>query len=107
MGLGPQNCEGEGMRKPLSETDLLEAVASLPKWKLVEGELVQALTFKDFVQAMEFVNHAAALAEAANHHPDIDIRYNKVRLALVTHDAGGITHNDIEMAKKLDALLTN
>jgi 4a-hydroxytetrahydrobiopterin dehydratase len=56
---------------------------------------------------MEFVNHAAALAEAANHHPDIDIRYNKVRLALVTHDAGGITHNDIEMAKKLDALLTN
>jgi 4a-hydroxytetrahydrobiopterin dehydratase len=51
---------------------------------------------------MKFVNRVAELAEAAGHHPDIDIRYNRVRLALVTHDAGGITQNDISLAQNID-----
>jgi 4a-hydroxytetrahydrobiopterin dehydratase len=93
------------MREPLGQTDLLEAVSKLPKWALEKGELVQSITFKNFVEAMEFVNRIAVAAEAVNHHPDIDIRYNKVRLALVTHDAGGITHNDIEMAAAIDGML--
>ena len=50
---------------------------------------------------MTFVNRVAALAEAAGHHPDIDIRYNQVRLALVSHDAGGITERDANMANRL------
>ena len=67
-----------------------------------EGKLTREWTFKDFVQAMEFVNQVAALAEAAGHHPDIDIRYNRVSLGLVSHDAGGITQRDAAMAKQIN-----
>ena len=63
---------------------------------------MRTLTFKDFPEAMKFVNQVAALADQAGHHPDIDIRYNKVRLALVTHDAGGITENDMSLAQHID-----
>lgn len=80
----------------LEGNDLHSAVASLPCWALDGGELVRTWTFPDFVAAMGFVNQVAALAESAGHHPDIDIRYNKVRLALVTHDSGGITSRDVE-----------
>jgi 4a-hydroxytetrahydrobiopterin dehydratase len=90
------------MKPKLDEDALQEAVAGLPEWKLEAGELVRELKFQDFQQAMEFVNRVAEAAEAAGHHPDIDIRYNRVRLALVTHDSGGITHSDVEMAAKLD-----
>lgn len=65
-----------------------------------EGKLVREWRFKDFVEAMMFVNRVAAVAEDAGHHPDIDIRYNRVRLGLVTHDAGGITKTDADMAKR-------
>jgi 4a-hydroxytetrahydrobiopterin dehydratase len=83
----------------LSEEALAKATAELPGWELVGGELVRQVTFVDFVKAMEFVNRVAEKAEAAGHHPDIDIRYNKVRLALVTHDSGGITSKDVAMAR--------
>jgi 4a-hydroxytetrahydrobiopterin dehydratase len=78
--------------------ELLDAVMEAPGWGVEAGELVRTEKFKDFVEAMEFVNRVAALAEEAGHHPDIDIRYNKVRLWLVTHDAGGITAKDLELA---------
>ena len=90
------------MRKRLDDAELQAALTQLPKWGIERGELVRTIALGDFRQAMEFVNRAAALAEEANHHPDIDIRYNRVRLALVTHDAGGLTDNDIQMAAKLD-----
>jgi 4a-hydroxytetrahydrobiopterin dehydratase len=90
------------MRKPLDEAQLTAAVATLPNWKLENGELVRLINFADFNQAMEFVNRVAAFAEGANHHPDIDIRYNRVRLALVTHDAGGITQSDIDLAATIE-----
>ena len=85
----------------LQGQELLDAVMELPGWTLEGGELVRQATFKDFVAAMAFVQRVAARAEAAGHHPDIDIRYNKVRLALVTHDAGGITTKDVTMAQEL------
>jgi 4a-hydroxytetrahydrobiopterin dehydratase len=88
-------------RQRLSEDEVKQAVAGLAGWSLEGNELVRTWTFADFVKAMEFVNRVAELAESANHHPDIDIRYNKVRLALVTHDAGGITKNDTEMAARI------
>jgi 4a-hydroxytetrahydrobiopterin dehydratase len=72
-----------------------------PDWHADDGALVREYTFPDFRAAMQFINHVADHAEAAGHHPDIDIRYNKVRLALVTHDAGGITANDTSMAMAL------
>jgi 4a-hydroxytetrahydrobiopterin dehydratase len=85
------------------ETSALEAaLTTLPKWSLDNGELVRTLEFKDFVAAMKFVNELAELAEEAAHHPDIDIRYNRVRLALVTHDAGGITRKDVKLAESVD-----
>jgi 4a-hydroxytetrahydrobiopterin dehydratase len=86
----------------LTPAELSAAIATLPNWQLQDGELVRIVTFPDFLAAIAFVNRVATLAEAAAHHPDIDIRYNKVRLALVTHDAGGITANDTSMASRID-----
>ena len=88
----------------LSDKELQQALNTLPNWTLKNGELVQERTFKDFVASMAFVNNVAQLAEAAGHHPDLDIRYNRVRLALVTHDAGGITQNDTALAQKINNL---
>ena len=88
----------------LSDKELQQALNTLPNWTLKNGELVQERTFKDFVASMAFVNNVAQLAEATGHHPDIDIRYNRVRLALVTHDAGGITQNDTALAQKINNL---
>jgi 4a-hydroxytetrahydrobiopterin dehydratase len=90
------------MRTPLTPEALHLALATLPNWHLEAGQITRTLTFPTFPDAIAFVNAAAALAEAADHHPDIDIRYNRLRFALSTHDAGGITHNDITMATQLD-----
>jgi 4a-hydroxytetrahydrobiopterin dehydratase len=86
----------------LGENELKDAIGKLPGWRLYEGKLVRDFEFADFVAAMAFVNQVAEAAESAGHHPDIDIRYNKVRLGLVTHDAGGITAKDAEMAAHLN-----
>ena len=86
----------------LNETQLSEALTRLPEWKLETGKLVRDWVFKDFVAAMAFANRVATMAEAVGHHPDIEIHYNRVRLALVTHDAGGITAKDVAMAENLN-----
>jgi 4a-hydroxytetrahydrobiopterin dehydratase len=62
------------------------------------------VTCVGFVGALAFVNQVGVLAEAANHHPDIDIRYNRVTLALMTHDSGGITYKDIDLATQIDGV---
>lgn len=85
----------------LSQSEIDTLLKANPDWKLESGKLVRDWTFKDFVQAMAFVNRVAELAEAAGHHPDIDIRYNQVRLGLISHDAGGITLRDSKMAVRL------
>lgn len=74
----------------------------LPGWKIEGGELVKTFLLKDFVAALAFVNRVGDEAERAGHHPDIDIRYNRVRLALTTHDAGGITSKDFDLAAKAE-----
>lgn len=67
------------------------------------GEVIEkTFEFESFVPAVEFVNRVAELAEEMNHHPDLDIRYNKVRVGLATHDAGGITDLDTTLAQKID-----
>ena len=88
---------------PLSETEINSRLNSLSTWQLESGQLVRTFSFADFRNALAFVNKVGDLAEAAGHHPDIDIRYNRVRLALVTHDAGGLTKNDFELAEKINA----
>ncbi|MBB5057671.1 4a-hydroxytetrahydrobiopterin dehydratase [Granulicella aggregans] len=90
----------------LTPTELETALQTLPGWHLSEGKLIRDYTFPDFAAAMTFVNQVAALAESANHHPDIDIRYNQVRLALISHDTGGITKRDIRLATAINEKIT-
>jgi len=86
----------------LSEKEVKSKLVSVPDWQVESGELVRTFLFKDFLASLAFVNKVGEVAEQAGHHPDIDIRYNKVRLALVTHDAGGITEKDFDLAAKAD-----
>jgi len=86
---------------PLTRSEIDDFLKSQPEWKLEDGKLVRDWTFKDFAEAMSFVNKVAELAESAGHHPDIDIRYNRVRLGLISHDAGGITNRDASMASQI------
>jgi 4a-hydroxytetrahydrobiopterin dehydratase len=88
----------------LTASEVDSHLGALPAWKVEKGELVRIFQFKDFLAAMRFVNEVAELAEAAGHHPDIDIRYNKVRLGLVTHDAGGLTLKDFDLAARANKL---
>ena len=90
--------------KALTESELDKAVTNLPKWHLGNGKLVRDYEFPDFVHAVAFVNQVAALAEQQNHHPDIDIRYNKVRLGLITHDTNGITQRDVRLASQINVI---
>lgn len=87
---------------PLSQTEIISRLNSLQSWKLEKGEIARTFEFPDFRASLAFVNRVGELAEKAGHHPDIDIRYNKVRLALVTHDAGGLTAKDFDMAAQID-----
>lgn len=88
----------------LDDRTIASKLQILPHWKLEGGELVRRCEFASFVEAMQFVNSVAELAEGAGHHPDIDIRYSKVRLALVSHDAGGLTDRDFDLAAAIDSL---
>jgi 4a-hydroxytetrahydrobiopterin dehydratase len=89
----------------LSSEEVQARLSGLPGWQIDAGELVKTFAFKDFLASLEFVNRVGELAEAAGHHPDIDIRYNRVRLGLVTHDAGGLTDKDFDLARKAEGLL--
>jgi 4a-hydroxytetrahydrobiopterin dehydratase len=90
------------MKSALTAAQINDFSRANPGWKLQDGKLVREWTFKDFLAAMVFVNRVAQIAEAAGHHPDIDIRYNRVLLGLVSHDAGGITERDTAMASRLN-----
>ena len=92
----------QSSKQALSEQELRDLLLELPEWAVEDGKLVRFWTFTNFVEAMAFVNRIAELAELAGHHPDIDIRYNRVKLALVSHDAGGITARDARMARRLN-----
>ena len=90
--------------KKLTVAEIQTALVSVPEWKLSGELMVRTYLFKDFPAAIKFVNAAAGQAEQVWHHPDIDIRWNKVTLALTTHDAGGLTEKDFDLARKFDAL---
>jgi 4a-hydroxytetrahydrobiopterin dehydratase len=90
---------------PLLEVEVSTRLAAVPRWKEQGSEIVRTFEFTDFRSALGFVNKVGDLAEKAGHHPDIDIRYNKVRLALTTHDAGGLTAKDFDLAGEIDGVL--
>jgi 4a-hydroxytetrahydrobiopterin dehydratase len=87
----------------LTETQIREHLARVPGWERRGSEIRRTWAFADFAGSMAFVSRVAALAEAADHHPDIDIRYSKVTLVLSTHDAGGLTARDFALAEAIGA----
>ena len=92
------------MAAVLSEAEITEALASLPGWSRGNNSIVADYSFRDFNDALVFVNSVAQAAEQMNHHPDIDIRYNKVRMLLTSHDSGGVTRRDTRMAKMISEI---
>jgi 4a-hydroxytetrahydrobiopterin dehydratase len=86
----------------LDEAGIAAALRQAPGWERAGGEIRRTYTFDDFRAALAFVNRVGDLAERAAHHPDIDIRYNRVRLALSTHDAGGLSAKDFDLARAID-----
>jgi len=88
----------------LSDAEIGSALAALPGWSRSAGAITKTYELQDFAAAIAFVDRVAAAAEAADHHPDIDIRWNKVTLALSTHSAGGLTGRDVRLAAELERL---
>ena len=93
------------MAAVLPEAEVRRHLGSdLPQWEYQDKCIRRVFEFKDFAAAIKFVTRAAEAAEEANHHPDIDIRYNKVRMSLTSHDSGGVTNRDIRMARRIAEL---
>lgn len=92
------------MAVKLDRQQVAEQLQTLPNWTLRGDQIERHLTFQDFVAAMKFVNRLAEAAEQLGHHPEIRIVYNKVDLVLSTHDAGGLTRKDFELAQRIDLL---
>jgi 4a-hydroxytetrahydrobiopterin dehydratase len=86
----------------LTEDALRRELASLSGWSIEGGMLRKQFTHPSFPDAIVFVNAVAHLAEVANHHPDVDIRYSTITLALTTHDEGGITEKDVALARAVE-----
>jgi 4a-hydroxytetrahydrobiopterin dehydratase len=92
------------MSNVLTGAQLLQAVHNLPGWNVNGNAIERVFEFSNFVEAMGFVNRIAEAAEAVNHHPDITINYNKVKLSLTSHDSGGVTQRDLRMAGKINEI---
>ena len=91
----------------LNETEVRQKLANLPGWITSGQSLSQTYKFRDFIQAVKFVNKLVEPAEALGHHPDITISYNKVTIHLTTHDAGGITQKDFDLAQEITKIANN
>jgi 4a-hydroxytetrahydrobiopterin dehydratase len=90
------------MASRLSDLEIQRALGTLPGWSRRQDVLTKTFNWPTFAQGIAFVTRVAKAADAMNHHPDIDIRYTKVTCALSTHDAGGITERDLELAREIE-----
>lgn len=104
--LSEQHCVPcEGGIPPFSQSEGKKYLKKLKQgWKIEEGKLEKEFKFKNFVQSMGFANQVALLAQADNHHPEIEISYSKVEIELYTHAVKGLTENDFILAAKIDLL---
>lgn len=91
-------------RTRLSDAEISTALEALPRWRLDDGRLVREFEFDDFVRAFSFMTAVALVAEGMNHHPDWTNVYNTVRIRLSTHDLGGLSTWDVELAGRIDGL---
>jgi len=89
----------------LEEAQITAALKKLSEWDIEGKSITRTVEFEDFSESIDFVNYLADIAEEAQHHPDILIKYNKVILNLTTHDAGGVTELDFELAQRIDNLV--
>jgi 4a-hydroxytetrahydrobiopterin dehydratase len=89
----------------LSDDEIGAALATLPGWTYGGGSLQRRVGFPSFMAGIAFVNRVAEAAEQAGHHPDIAINYSTIALALSSHDAGGVTERDVDLARRIDALI--
>jgi len=90
----------------LSDDQVNARLAALPEWERQGDEIVRSFQAPSFLEGIAFVRRLAELAEAANHHPDIDIRWRTVRIALTTHDDGGLSAKDFDLAAQIDDTFT-
>ncbi|MCS7089485.1 MAG: 4a-hydroxytetrahydrobiopterin dehydratase [Verrucomicrobiota bacterium] len=90
----------------LTPEEVRAALKSLSGWKRRGSAIERVFLWSDFAEAMRFVNRVARLAERMQHHPDILIQWNQVRLTLTTHDAQGLTAKDFELARRIEALVS-
>lgn len=90
--------------EPLSSETIKKELKDLPGWEIVDGKLHKNFQFKDFIEAFGFMTKAAMYIEKYNHHPEWFNVYNKLTVELTTHDAGGITNNDIKLARLFNSL---
>ena len=89
---------------PLADAEIAAALAALPDWERAGDEIVKTFECESFPAAIGFVVRIGFLAEKADHHPDLDIRWRKVKVALSTHSAGGLTDRDFDLATEIEAL---
>lgn len=94
------------MSEVLSAAQVSTALGSRPGWAGTTAGIERTISAPDFMTGIRLVDEVAVVAEATNHHPDIDIRWRRVRFALTTHDAGGVTALDLEVAARIDAIAT-
>lgn len=97
--------DGDMKRDLLSPDELAAALPEIPEWRVADGRLRRTVECATFPEAIELVRRVADIAEELDHHPDIDIRWRTVHLALWTHDRGGVTEFDVEEARRIDRLL--
>lgn len=89
---------------PLTQTEINQKIKTIPQWQQSKQTITRTFEFKNFVEAIAFVDQLVEPAEAAKHHPDLAISYNQVTVSLSSHDAGGLTDRDFAMAKKISNL---
>ena len=88
----------------LDADEIKNALKKIPEWENDKKKIERTFEFDDFTEAMDFVNNVAEIAEEEEHHPDIDIRYNKVKLSVYTHNKNGLTDLDFQLAERIDTL---
>ena len=89
---------------PLTQAEIDQKIETVPQWQQSEQTIVRTFKFKNFVEAIAFVDKLVEPAEEAGHHPDLSISYNKVVVSLTTHDAGGLTEKDFSLAQTISDL---
>ena len=92
------------MAELIKPGELKERLKKIPEWELEKKHIERTFEFDDFADAIDFVNAVSEVAEEEEHHPDIDIRYNKVKLLLSTHSKGGLTELNFSLAERIDTL---